>query len=260
MQAVKLDHRTLLRLSGPDTRELLQGIITNDMDTLSPGGTLYAALLTPQGKFLFDMILLERDSTLYLECDRNTKDELLRRLMMYKLRADVTIEDISADWHVYAATGEIGDICAQDPRASALGYRVYTQTVLSAAVWDDYERIRLINGVPDGNRDMAREKHFWLETDAERLNGVSFTKGCYVGQELTARMKHRTTLKKKIVPVSADVPLDTGADIVTGSGKKAGTVLSTNGTYALAYMRLEYATESLSSEETTRVSIVSPQH
>lgn len=250
MRIVELENRGVIRLKGPDARALLQGLITNDIETLTEDQALYAALLTPQGKFMFDMIVVEKDGNLYLDVEKDRKADLLRRLMMYKLRAEVEIEDTPLKvWAAFDGTPDEG-ISYCDPRHKSLHYRVLAADNPAPGAeplsLEDYETRRIRHGVPDGSRDIRIEKDFWLETNAEKLNGVSFTKGCYVGQELTARMKHRTSLKKMIVPVEGEAPLETGTAILTDNGKTAGDIRSVAGNRALAYLRLEYAEAPLS--------------
>ncbi|MCJ9427613.1 YgfZ/GcvT domain-containing protein [Kordiimonas marina] len=252
---VKLGNRSVIRLSGAETRSFLQGLVTNNVMAVAPGHAVYAALLTPQGKYLYDMIIMADGDDLLLDVEAERLGELLRRLMMYRLRAAVEITDESDRLSVWAVFGDAPGkgISTPDPRSADLG----TRLVLPAGETPDaepmplegYETKRLSLGVPDGSRDMKVDKYFWLETAAERLNGVSFTKGCFIGQELTARMKHRTTLKKLLVPVTvtggAPEP-DTA--IVTASGKDAGEIRTGAGDHALAYLRLEYKDEPLSTD------------
>ncbi|WP_417450526.1 YgfZ/GcvT domain-containing protein [Kordiimonas sp.] len=251
-QALKLDTRAVLRLSGHDACNFLQGLVTNDVTKVAAGQAVYAALLTPQGKFLYDMIIMAEGEDLLLDVEAARKDELLRRLMMYKLRADVTITDETSlsVWAVWGRT-DTASGQAPDPRDAALGTRLISDKKPDAEdlTTEDYEAKRLRLGVPDSSRDMAVEKYFWLETDAERLNGVSFTKGCFIGQELTARMKHRTALKKKLVAVTAKKgTLRTGQSLTTDEGKTAGEIRTTDGTHAIAYFRLEFADASLNAD------------
>ncbi|WP_417458653.1 YgfZ/GcvT domain-containing protein [Kordiimonas sp.] len=249
---LKLENRAVLRLSGSETKTFLQGLVTNDVMKVTADAALYAGLLTPQGKFLFDMMIVADGDDLLLDIEAERKPDLMRRLMMYKLRADVTIAD-ETDLSVWVsfAKPSCGGVAYQDPRHEELGWRLITSktpddTTLSAA---KYEAKRLTLGVPDGGRDMEVEKYFWLETDAERLNGVSFTKGCFVGQELTARMKHRTTLKKKLVAVKAEGgSLTPGQTLLTPDGKNAGEIRTTDGTHAIAYFRLEFGDTSLNAD------------
>lgn len=249
---LKLDNRAVLRLSGNEARPFLQGLVTNDVMKVSEDQAIYAGLLTPQGKFLFDLIVIATGKDLLLDVEAARKPDLMRRLMMYKLRADVTITD-EHEFGVWASLEQppVAGTCYPDPRHHDLGWRLITDetpadTSLSL---DTYERKRLSLGVPDSSRDMEIEKYFWLETDAERLNGVSFTKGCFVGQELTARMKHRTALKKKLVAVKADDgSLSSGQKLETADGKSAGEIRTTDGTYGIAYLRLEFSDTSLNAD------------
>lgn len=256
-RVLKLANRGVIRLSGPDASTMLQGLVTNDLDALKEAGVLYAALLTPQGKFLFDMIIVKDGDDLLLDVEAERKPDLIRRLMMYKLRADVEIIDETLSvWALWDGTAS-GGVAYADPRHKSLHARVIAADnpapdaePLSET---DYEVRRIRHGVPDGSRDMKVEKDFWLETGAEKLNGVSFTKGCYVGQELTARMKHRMTLKKGLVPVAVDGAVAPGDAIKTENGKTAGDIRTAAGGYALAFLRLEHLTSGLHTAQGTTV-------
>lgn len=249
-EVLELENRGVVRISGPDSKSLLQGLITSDIEDLSENNALYAALLTPQGKFLFDMLIVQDGDDLLLDTEAERKPDLLRRLMMYKLRADAEItDDARSVWALFDGEAQSG-IAYLDPRHKAMHQRVISADCpapdAAPLPIKKYEERRIRHGVPDSSRDMKVEKDFWLETDAERLNGVSFTKGCFVGQELTARMKHRMTLKKKLVTLKsdeADIPLD--AEIKTEAGKSAGEVRTGQGPYAIAYFRLEYSDQPL---------------
>jgi folate-binding protein YgfZ len=263
-----LENRSILRLSGNDIYDFLQGLITNDIHKLKAAGAIYAALLTPQGKFMFDMIIVKSGDNLLLDIEKQRKDDLIRRLTMYKLRADVTITD-EENQHVWALFDTDGGDTVDsitlnglenvtiynDPRTLRLGKRIIASTKsdieittpLSDLTFDDYEYARIQSTAPDGSRDMMTEKYFWLETNAEALNGVDFQKGCYVGQELTARMKHRTSIKKNLITLKSDgrpIPADT--PVTTTDGKTAGTCHTASGDLAIAYIRLEYINENTS--------------
>ncbi len=251
-QLLQLENRGVVRLSGPDSRSLLQGLITNDIDNLNGNAALYAGLLTPQGKFLFDMIIVADGDDLLLDIEAERKDDLVRRLMMYKLRADVIIADDQASvWALFDGDAQSG-ISYPDPRHKSLHKRVIsTENPAPDAAeltFEEYEQRRIRHGIPDGSRDMAVEKYFWLETGAEKLNGVSFTKGCFVGQELTARMKHRMSLKKQLVAMKAEGSVQSGDTIKAESGKPAGEIRSVAGAYFLAFIRLEYLDQPLNAE------------
>lgn len=253
-EVLRLENRGVISLSGPDTRSLLQGLITNDIENVADGAPVYAGLLTPQGKFLFDMIIVQDGDGLLLDVEADRKPDLIRRLMMYRLRSEVDIvDDERSVWALFDGMATEG-ISYPDPRHKSMHHRVIASQnpapdaeALSLA---KYEERRIRHGVPDASRDMKVEKDFWLETDAERLNGVSFTKGCFVGQELTARMKHRMTLKKKLVTVkSAEGNIPQGAALKTADGKTAGDIRTSSGPYGIAYFRLEYETAALLAED-----------
>ena len=259
-RAIRLEDRGVLAIAGADTRSFLQGLITNDIDRVSPGTAIYAALLTPQGKYLFDFFIAQLDDTLLLDVEADRAADLMQRLTMYKLRAAATIEDWSDRFDVWAVLGEPDALPAlpdageagawqdgvllRDPRLPGLGLRALvpagTSPDLPAGTMADYDAIRLAHGVPDGSRDIEVDKNFILEANADALNGVDFDKGCYVGQELTARMHHRGKLKKRLLPVAVDGPLPAVDTPVMGGGKQAGTIRSAAGDRAIALMRLEH--------------------
>lgn len=255
-RAVKLESRAVIRLGGTEAKAFLNGLVTSEITKVAPGKAVYAGLLTPQGKYLFDLIVFEDAATgdLLLDVEASRATDLTRKLMLYRLRTPVEIE--ATERSVWSLMGNVsaGDsVASPDPRHPDLGWRA----VLDAGITPDavpldlatYEQNRLMLGVPDGSRDMAVEKDFWLETGAERLNGVAFDKGCYVGQELTARMKHRTSVKKLLVPVEVEggAPAP-GTEIVNADGKAAGEIRSGHGNHAIAWLRLEYENDTLTAD------------
>ena len=260
-RAIRLEDRGVLAIAGADARSFLQGLITNDIDRVSPETAIYAALLTPQGKYLFDFFIAQLDDTLLLDVEADRAADLMQRLTMYKLRAAATIEDWSDRFDVWAVLGEPaglpalpdagnadawqGGVLLRDPRLPGLGLRALmpagTSPDLPAGAMADYDAIRLAHGVPDGSRDIEVDKSFILEANADALNGVDFDKGCYVGQELTARMHHRGKLKKRLLPVAVDGPLPAvDTPVLDDGGKQAGTIRSAAGDRAIALMRLEH--------------------
>jgi len=250
-QILHLENRAVLRLSGGENMSFLNGLVTNDAMKVADGA-VYAALLTPQGKFLFDMIIVADGDDLLLDIEAARKPQLMQRLMMYKLRADVEITEEDANiWALWDGEAQNG-ISYADPRHKALKTRVIAVNnpcpKAMPLPYEIYEERRIRHGVPDSSRDIMVEKYFWLETAAEKLNGVSFTKGCFIGQELTARMKHRTTLKKMLTPVKANGPIAEGDIITNEAGKNAGTVHTAINGYGLAYLRLEYKDSLLKTE------------
>ncbi len=245
---VKLTDRAFLRLEGPEARSFIQGLISNDIDKVTEETAIYAALLTPQGKFLFDFLILQDADALLFDCEAARAETLRKRLTMYKMRAAVTITDVTDKWSAYAlfpaealepGRVERDQECLRltDPRLAALGQRLLVpegrplpSTAASApeGSLEDYTRHCLTLGVPVGGRDILPEVSFLLESNVEELHGVDFRKGCYVGQELTARTKHRGSVRKRILPldlaIGAGVP-DQGTPVQAG-GKDIGTVTS----------------------------------
>lgn len=234
----RLEDRAIIALSGPDARSFLQGLTTNDVDRLAHGKPLYAALLAPQGKILFDFLLVDNsDGSVLLDCWAPVSDALLKRLTLYRLRAKVEIaprEDLAvfAAWDGSALPGNSFD----DPRLAALGRRSVGPKVEGAR---GYLEHRLHLGVPEGP-DFGSDKTFALDAGLDELHGVAFDKGCYVGQELTARMKHRGTARKRTLPVeTADKsPLAAGADL-RANGQTVGEVVSAYDSRGFALVRLD---------------------
>lgn len=262
-KAIKLTTRSVLAISGAEARALLQGLISNNIDAVSEDNAIYAALLTPQGKILADFFIAEHagedDSVMLLDCETARKDDLVRRLMMYRLRADMEIVDKSEKFDVWALIGAegltnagaaetcCGGVIFTDPRLSALGRRAILPTgnapKAEEAAEDQYDRHRLALGVPDGSQDIAIEKRLMLEANFEELGGVDFTKGCYIGQELAARMKYRGRVRKRILPVkvtrNGDAPLPAPGSAIKLNGKAAGEMCSGRDDRALAILRVE---------------------
>ena len=242
---IPLPSRAIITLSGPDRKSLLQGLITNNIDKLSANNCLYAALLTPQGKYLHDFFIMERDDILYLDCERDRLADFFRRLMMYRLRAEVDIADCSEKYTVFSAGSqpEGNIIFAADPRHPDMGHRLIMPASKEKHDAALYDQLRLSLGLPDGSRDFDVDKTLILEGNMEELHGVDFDKGCYVGQEVTARMKHRTSLKKRLLPVTLEGDLPArGTEITDENGKKVGDIRSGFQDRAIGYFRLAYMT------------------
>ena len=262
-----LGHRGVVAVSGDDRRDFLQGLVSNDVGRVAPDRAIYAALLTPQGRFLFDMFIVEAGNTLLLEVERDRAADLTKKLTMYKLRSKVTVENRGTGWEVAAAHGvgaaaalglrdepgaaiAIDDAVAYvDPRLSGLGVRViapdgHIATMLptrgfAPAPFESWDHVRLTLGVPDGSRDLPVEKALLLESGFDELHGVDWKKGCYMGQELTARTKYRGLVKKRLLPVAVDGPMPAPGTVVTINGQEAGEMRSGLGTQGLALLRLE---------------------
>lgn len=226
-----MNTRRLFRLTGPDRVEFLQGLVTNDVRR----APVYAALLTPQGKYLADFFIIpDGEDALLLDVAAEQGDDLLRRLSMYKLRARV---DLAEDPRKVArGTGPAPKGAIADPRDPALGWRSYGAGVDDGTDWDAL-RVDLL--IPESGAELVPNDSYILEMGFERLHGVDFRKGCYVGQEVTARMKHKTELKKGLGRVAVDGAVAPGTPILTADGREAGTIHTQAGGHAIAYLRFD---------------------
>jgi folate-binding protein YgfZ len=258
-----LPHRSVIAVGGPDRAEFLQGLISNDTTKVGPGRAIWAALLTPQGRFLNDMFVVEDGAgTFLLETERERAPALAKKLKMYTLRSKVTVEDRGDTTEVAVIFGAgaekplpvAGATTFVDPRLPELGGRVLapvgqTATLLGLreAALADYEALRLRLGVPDGSRDLPVEKALLLESGFDELHGVDWQKGCYMGQELTARTKYRGLIKRRLFPVKVEGALPAPGTPVERDGREVGEIRSGLGDRALAMLRLDVARESLSS-------------
>jgi len=265
----ELAGRGLLAVRGPDRCDFLQGLISNDVARVGPDRACYAALLTPQGKFLHDFFVIAAPDgeTLWLDGEAARLVDLRKRFSIYKLRADVALADVSADWKVAAAFGAgtaaalglddapgsarafAGGVAYVDPRAAALGVRLVlpaataeaalAETGLTPADPDAYDAHRLALGIPDGSRDLTVEKTLLLEAGFDALNGIDWEKGCYIGQELTARTKYRGTVRRRLVAVAVDGPLPAPGTPILAGDKEAGEMRSGRDGRGIALLRLD---------------------
>ncbi len=253
-----LPSRALLTLNGEETRPFLQGLISNDMDKVAPNRAIWAALLTPQGKYLHDFFVAEIEGLIYLDCEAERRADLKKRLMMYRLRTKIDIED-SDDFEIGVVYGDgapgamgLSDeagravsvnqgIAFVDPRLGGAGVRVIGASPpdIAPGTAEDYDALRLSLGLPDGSRDLTVEKSTLLESGFEELNGVDFDKGCYMGQELTARTKYRGLVKKRLMPVTIVGPLPESGTEILQDGKNAGEMRSSGNGQGIALIRLE---------------------
>lgn len=237
-----LPGRTVIRVAGEEASAFLQGLITNDVADVAEDRGIYAALLTPQGKYLHDFFILGISGDYYLDCDKSRREDLLKRLIRYRLRTKIDIEDMGDAFDCFALFGSEaiskaglsptpghsgplgGGVVFVDPRRSELGARallprgdgvhLIEQRGFSASTEADYDELRLSLGIPSGCPEIEPEKSYPMDYGLDALNGVSFTKGCYVGQEVTARMKSRNLVRKCLVPVR-----------IEGSAPDIGTIL-----------------------------------
>ncbi len=229
--------RSVLRVTGADRLSFLEGLLSNSVLNLD-AGPVYAAMLTPQGKYLFDMIVSRDGDSVLLDVKADRAAALAQRLNMYKLRADVQITPTGLP--VVQGLGEAPGGAFTDPRLPELGWRIYDTPALDPMDPAEWEALRIDHVVPETGIELLPDETYILEAGFERLHGVDFRKGCYVGQEVTARMKHKTELKKGLVAVSVDGPATPGTPI-TADGKAAGTLFSVLGNRGLAHLRFDRA-------------------
>jgi folate-binding protein YgfZ len=261
-----LDDRGILAISGPDRRPFLQGLVSNDVDKVCPTASRYAALLTAQGKYLHDFMMVEAGESIWLDAEAARLGDLKRRLSMYRLRARVSLDERS-DLAVAAIFGAgeaailglpsepgaarpLGSgVAFVDPRLASLGARailprenaraVLTDAGIAETGFDIYDRLRLSLGIPDGSRDLVLEKSILLESGFDELNGVDWQKGCYIGQELTARTRYRGLVKKRLTPVRIEGPAPPPGAAVTADGREIGEMRSSRDGLGLALLRIE---------------------
>jgi tRNA-modifying protein YgfZ len=239
--AVILDDRAVFSVGGETARDFLQGLVTNDMAACAPGRPIYAALLTPQGKILFEFIVHEREGAFLIDCASAVVADLMKRLTMYRLRAKI---DIALRDDLAVAVGQDGGM--PDPRLSALCTRDIVAKDTAPPDAGAYTALRLSLGVPD-SADLPPDTVFALDAGLEELNGVSFKKGCYVGQEVTARMKHRATARRRMIIADVEGALPPAGTPVTANGKELGILATGAGKRALALVRLDRWQEAVGS-------------
>lgn len=265
MTLTLLEDRGVVRVAGEDARHFLQNIVTNDVEKVSESTAVWAALLTPQGKYLHDFFIVGIGPDLMLDCEKARAGDLVQRLGRYKLRSRVEIADASADWIVAALLGTdadanalvglegrggpiAGGVCYVDPRYGAMGARALVpRGALDELLAAGFQRVepgahdhtRLCLGLPDGSRDLVVDKALPMENGFAELNGVDFDKGCYVGQEMTARMRYRANARRQLLPVSIEGPApDFGTAIMLGE-KAAGEMRSSGDGMGLALLRID---------------------
>ncbi len=266
-QYTRLEDRGVIAVTGEDRTAFLQGIVSNDMNKLAPERSGYGAFLTPQGKYLFDFFMAIDGETLLIEGEAERLGDFIKRLSMYKLRAKVDLADASGRYAVHAAFGDgvaaslgldetrgtskqvDGGVAFVDPRLAAAGVRVLAspdkaKSLFAAADMEPadpagYDRHRLSLGLPDASRDLVVDKATLMESGFDELGGIDWQKGCYMGQEVTARMKHRGLVKKRLMPVviAGEAP-EPGTD-VTLDGRNVGEMRSASGDRGMALLKLD---------------------
>lgn len=263
----KLADRGVIAVTGDDCDGFLQGIVTNDVFRVTDTRAGYGAVLTPQGKYLFDFFMIRNGDGLLLDTEKDRIDAFVKKLSMYKLRAKVDITDVSDRFQVCVTFGDSapddmkleartgtarpdnGGAVFVDPRLTDAGVRSVVKAAAlntntapegnTSATAADYDLHRITLGLPDGSRDLIVEKSVLLENGFDELNGIDWNKGCYMGQEVTARMKHRGLVKKRLVPVSIDGPAPESGTSVTAADRVVGEMRSSASTAGLAMIKLD---------------------
>ncbi len=273
MNLAVLEDRAVVRVAGDDARDFLQNIITNDVRRVGEGTAIWGALLTPQGKYLHDFFIVEVEGALMLDCEKARASDLVERLTRYRLRSKVVIEDVTADWAVAALMGTdadasalvgfegrggpiAGGVCYVDPRYGGMGARALVPRAalgellavgfqeVEAEVFD-YARICL--GLPDGSRDLAVDRALPMENGFDALNGIAWDKGCYVGQEMTARMRYRATRRRQLLPVEIEGAAPAPGSAIMLADREVGEMRSSADGIGLALIRID-ALETLNRE------------
>jgi folate-binding protein YgfZ len=242
LRFAELKTRALIEVTGPDWRSFLQGLVSNDVEQLEPGAMRFAALLTPQGRLLFDLFVIAREDGCRLDVQAAQREALIQRLTIYRLRAKIEIA--SLEGRICALWGEGGAPAgwAPDPRLAELGWRGVDLDAPAGATTTDedaYDAHRLALGAPDPARDCQPDKTYPIEADFDLLNGIDFKKGCYVGQETTSRMKRRGGIRSRMLPIVFEgPPPPPGSEVMAGS-LRAGEALSGREGRAMALLRLD---------------------
>jgi tRNA-modifying protein YgfZ len=263
MKAAFLPDRGAVKLNGDDARHFLNNLVTAELAELKPGTACFAGLLTPQGKIVADFLVTEAPAGhgggLLLDCPKPLAAQLATKLNFYKLRAKVTVENLTDQLGVLAVWGGqpqmMPELAYPDPRNGELGIRVIVPQELAEKLAgvlgaelvaaDNYEQHRIVCGVPSGGSDFIYGDAFPHETNMDRLHGVDFDKGCYVGQEVVSRMQHRGTARTRTVRLIVDGPLpETGSDVMA-DGKSVGKLGSARSGHALALLRIDKVSDAL---------------
>ncbi|MCW8834768.1 MAG: folate-binding protein [Rhodospirillales bacterium] len=262
-----LPERGVIVITGEDRRTFLQGLISNDINKVSADRAIHAAFLTAQGKYLHDFFITEHGDALLLDCEAERLDDLKKRLSMYRLRSKVVVEDASERFAVSVLFGvgtpeQLGlnsepgaaramgnGIVFLDPRLADAGARAILPKEETTATLTEsgftpgdegvYDRLRISLGLPDGSRDMVVDKAILLENGFDELGGVDWNKGCYLGQELTARTKYRGLVKKRLMPVELEGPEPAPGTPVMAGDREVGEIRTARGELALALIRLD---------------------
>ncbi len=235
-----LENRAVIEITGSQTKQFLQGLITNDVSKIVEGKFMYSLMLTPQGRFLYDFFITEQGDKLLIDCQKSKVEDIIKKLNMYKLRAQVAI--LPTELQVYAAFSRIDQGFAADPRNDKMGFRSLRALLPDSpsASFDHYELKRIELLIPDADKDFIPERSFPLEYGSNELNAIDYQKGCYIGQELTARTQHRGTIRKKLCKLEfTGVAPEKGSEINSHAGHKVGIVLGSLGQMGLGLINMD---------------------
>jgi folate-binding protein YgfZ len=242
VQLTPLPERAVIAVEGDDRVAFLQGLVSNDIETVRFGRAVWAALLTAQGKWLADFFVNTHGDALLLDCEATQVPMLIQRLSRYRLRMKASLR-AEPTLHVYVAWGgrpDVEGVIAPDPRLPDFAWRILSaKPLLANATPQDWDRYRLAAGLPDGSKDLEADRSVLLEAGFDELAGVSWSKGCYMGQELTARTKYRGLVKRRLVPVAVEGPLPPPGSPILKDGVEVGTMRSGRDGIGLASLRLD---------------------
>jgi len=258
-----LKNRCLIKISGDDAADFLQNIITGDINSVTESDMIYSCLLTPQGAFLHDFFISKTEGGFFVECERGLKDDLLKRLKIFKLRSKVEIEDLFDEYNVYASDNTYDDApCFIDPRLPEMGYRFYSKDIL-AEDEKEYQDRRIDLGVPDVAYDIDISKDVLANVNLDLLNSVSFDKGCYIGQEVTNRIKNKGKVKRRLLIVTGK-DLKIGRALYNKDHDQLGVITSVNSlkNKGLSVLKLDEIPDKLIvySDGKTELSVLFPNY
>ncbi|MGL9718732.1 MAG: YgfZ/GcvT domain-containing protein [Wolbachia sp.] len=245
MSYIPLPSRGVIVLYGPDTRDFLQSVITNDINKLDSQKAIYSLLLSPQGKYLYDFFLIEYGKYILLECENAHLQQIIEKLDLLKTYLRVKIKDVSASYKVGVlfntelAECDESQVIFQDPRHKSLGMRIIHKGEMKEPVGDfaQYEKVRIQNLVPDGVKDMVQNSSFPLQYLIDKVNGISFNKGCYIGQEIVNRMSRQEVFRRKLCLVEGDNALPgIGTKVMNGNNEEIGEMRSSVDNIGLALL------------------------
>jgi folate-binding protein YgfZ len=241
---VSLPDRAVLELAGEDRVSFLQGLVSNDVTEARPGVAVWSAMLSPQGKWLADFFIFATPDSLLLDCEAAQAESIAQRLSRHRLRARVAIRPTAHLVHAgWDGPPPDAPLTAPDPRLPKAGWRCLGEVTLATnATFEEWDRHRLLLGLPDGSRDLEFDKSVLLEAGFDELHGISWDKGCYTGQELTARTRYRGLVKRRLVPVAAEQNVPAPGSPITLDGREIGTMRSGRNEIGLAVLRLEALT------------------